>query len=109
MVRKDFVRAWTDVWKPTPSRRRVLQLFGGTAIAVDADNNVTVANSGNDRSQHFTATGAFVRAIGRTGAGSGEFDFPAGVAVRSGSVLTVADLRNNRFQQFVLSRRGGGL
>ena len=48
----------------------------------------------------FTADGQFILKLGTTGSGDGQLDRPAGVAVDSDGDIYVADMRNNRVQQF---------
>ncbi len=69
-------------------------------IAVDGAGNVYVADSGNDRIQKFSASGAFLAKWGSEGSEDGQFLFPEGIAVDSLGDVYVADSENNRIQKF---------
>jgi DNA-binding beta-propeller fold protein YncE len=75
-------------------------------IAVDFDNNVYVADTGNDRIQKFTNDGTFIKKWGSSGESNSKFNAPRGVAVDfdTGNVI-VADTDNQRIQKFT----NGGL
>jgi C1A family cysteine protease len=68
-------------------------------VAFDADGDVYVADTGNNRVQILSADGTYRATLG-TGGGSGdyEFDSPHGVAVDSGGNVYVADSGNHRVQ-----------
>jgi uncharacterized protein (TIGR03663 family) len=69
-------------------------------LAVDAEGNLYVGDSGNDRVQKFDPEGVFIAEVGSLGDGDGEFNEPWGVAVDSEGNLYVADTWNNRIQKF---------
>ncbi len=58
-----------------------------------------MADSGNHRIQVFTAEGKFLRMFGREGAGSGELDWPHGVAVDASGFVYVSEYSNHRLHQ----------
>jgi pimeloyl-ACP methyl ester carboxylesterase len=68
-------------------------------ITTDAEGNVYVADSGNNRIQKFTSTGVLLAVWGSSGSGPGQFNYPAAVAVDSNAVY-VADENNHRIQKF---------
>jgi sugar lactone lactonase YvrE len=71
-------------------------------IGFDADGNVYVFDSFNDRIQKFDSAGTFVTQWGEPGHEDGQFDIPTGsVDAKSGRVY-VADSRNARVQVFDL-------
>jgi len=64
-----------------------------------AGTEVFVADTGNDRIQVFTATGAYQRKWGGRGSANGQFKGPPGLAV-AGGYVHVADRSNHRIQTF---------
>lgn len=68
-------------------------------VAFDADGDVYVADTWNNRVQIFNADGSYRATLG-TGGGSGDYEFngPRGVAVDSGGNVYVADSGNHRVQ-----------
>ena len=68
-------------------------------LAVDNDNNVYVADTGNDRIQKFSSTGAYLGQWGSTGGANGQFNGPRDVLV-TGNDVYVVDTGNNRIQRF---------
>jgi DNA-binding beta-propeller fold protein YncE len=69
-------------------------------ITTDADGNVYVADTDNNRVQKFTSNGAFITKWGSRGAGAGQFDFPFDVATDAAGNVYVADFGNDRVQRF---------
>ena len=68
-------------------------------VAVDAEGNLVVADTGNDRVQVLRPDGSHVRTIGGSqGSGPGQFNCPGGVAVDAEGNLVVADTLNHRVQ-----------
>jgi len=68
-----------------------------SGVAVDGDGNLYVAQ--NHKVQIFDSGGSLVKSWGAYGAGNGQFQYPASVAL-AGKRLYVADLGNNRVQAF---------
>ncbi|MDQ3678781.1 MAG: NHL repeat-containing protein, partial [Actinomycetota bacterium] len=92
----------------------VIRQFGGSGaspgrfkqpahIALDAAENVWVADRGNDRIQKFAPDGTLLLMFGERGTGPGQFVRPTSVSIACNGLLTVADRDNNRIQQFRLS------
>ncbi|MCZ7575549.1 MAG: 6-bladed beta-propeller [Dehalococcoidia bacterium] len=73
-------------------------LFGPRDAAVDSSGNVWVTDTGNDRIQVFTLDGQFVRTIGSSGSGPGQFDEPVGIDIGPDGAIYVADMYNSRVQ-----------
>jgi DNA-binding beta-propeller fold protein YncE len=74
---------------------------GPTYDAVDGSGNLWVVDSGNNRVEEFSSTGAFIRAIGSSGKGNGQFERPTGIAINSATgEVYVADRNNNRIEEF---------
>ncbi|MCH7480282.1 MAG: NHL repeat-containing protein [Chloroflexi bacterium] len=72
---------------------------GPRDVAVDADGNVYVADTGNKRIAVYTENGEFITSIGGFGLGLGQFDEPVGIAIDSNSgLIYVADTWNQRVQ-----------
>jgi predicted membrane-bound mannosyltransferase/DNA-binding beta-propeller fold protein YncE len=74
--------------------------WGPRAVAVDNDERVYVADTGNKRIRVYTSTGQFVRDIGSGGSGPGQLDEPTGLAVHADGRLFVADTWNRRVSVF---------
>jgi hypothetical protein len=72
-------------------------------IAVDNSGNVYVVDTGNNRVQKFTSSGAYVTKWGSAGSGNGQFNEPYGIAVDNSGFLYVVDRKNVRVQQFSLT------
>jgi len=66
------------------------------AVAIDANNNVYIADTGNNRIQKFTLDGFFITRWGAPG----QFNQPRGIAVDSAGYVYVSDTGNNRVQKF---------
>jgi len=67
-------------------------------VAIDLFGYIYVADTGNDRIQVFTDTGAYSRKFGGYGVTAGLFDGPKGICVTSAGTVYVADTGNNRIQ-----------
>jgi DNA-binding beta-propeller fold protein YncE len=89
------------------------QLDGPSGLAFDADDNLYVVDSRNDRIQLFTKDGRLLDHWGRSGAGDGELSRPWGITVDAKGDVYVADWGNSRIQKFSADGRylisfGGG-
>ncbi len=71
-----------------------------SGLAVDADGNLYVADTLNDRIEIFDADGKFISAFGKNGDGPGYFARPKGVAIDSDGHIWVADGMQDRVQVF---------
>ena len=83
------------------------QLQAPHGIAVAPDGSLYVANSGNNRIQHFAADGSYITSWGSFAASSdtetaptGTFNEPWGIAVDQDGFVYVADTWNYRIQKF---------
>src|SRR6266702_2598679 len=104
-----FHRNQPPILKFDPSGK-MLTSFGADmfvqphGMTVDRDGNLWVtdghvANS-NGRVVKFSKDGKFIKAWGKKGSGTGEFDTPHSIAMDSRGRLFVADRGNNRIQIF---------
>jgi sugar lactone lactonase YvrE len=71
-----------------------------TGLAVDADGNLYVCDTLNDRIEIFDADGRFISTFGKNGDGPGYFSRPKGVAVDGDGHIWVADGMQDRVQVF---------
>jgi DNA-binding beta-propeller fold protein YncE len=69
-------------------------------VAVDADGNVYVTDTLNNRVEIFDADGNFITLFGKHGDGPGYFARPKGIAVDSDGHIWVADEMEDRLQVF---------
>ena len=81
-------------------------------MAVDADGNVYVADTGNARVVKLSPAGEVLATFGRKGTGDGEFQEPVAVAVEPTGSILVLDAADGYIQRFspsgeFLSRFGG--
>lgn len=71
-----------------------------TGMAVDADGNLYVCDTLNDRVEVFDADGKFISEYGKNGDGPGYFSRPKGIAIDSDGHIWVADGMQDRVQVF---------
>ena len=98
-----FVRRWGSYGNVTGAAlasQNPVNFFGPRDIAIDADGNLWVTDTGNKRIQKFTPDGAPLGAFGGPGRGQGQFQEPVGIAVMSTGSILVADTWNRRVQRF---------
>lgn len=76
------------------------QISGPHGIEVDAEGDVYLVDTGNNRIQKFSSDGTFIMTWGSPGSGPGEFNHPHGVGFGPGGDLFVAETGNNRVQRF---------
>ena len=76
------------------------EFSGPRGIAVDAVDNVYVADTDNNRIQKFTSSGTYVAQWGTAGTGNTQFNGPWGVGTDTAGNVYVADTGNNRIQKF---------
>ncbi|MFQ6057475.1 MAG: flippase activity-associated protein Agl23 [Anaerolineae bacterium] len=77
------------------------KFWGPRDIAIDAEGNLYVTDTGNKRVQKFSPDGVFLGQWGGAGFAAGQFSEPVGVAISpvSGDIF-VADTWNRRVQRF---------
>ncbi len=71
-----------------------------TGLAVDADGNLYVCDTLNNRIEIFDADGKFISTFGKAGDGPGYFARPKGMAIDSDGHIWVADGQQDRVQVF---------
>ncbi|MDE1845267.1 MAG: hypothetical protein KGI10_08075 [Thaumarchaeota archaeon] len=74
-------------------------LSSPTGIAIDSDNNIYVADSGNSQIKKFDPKGKLLFTLGSIGSSKGEFIHPLGIFVNEKYVY-VLDTGNSRIQMF---------
>ncbi len=77
-----------------------LLFYGPRAIAIDAQGNLFVTDTGNKRVLKFSPNGAPLAQYGGVGADSGRFLEPVGIAIDAQGNIFVADTWNMRIQKF---------
>lgn len=77
------------------------QFWGPRDIAIDAEGNVYVTDTGNKRIQKFDPDGRFLAQWGGVGANPGQFNEPVGIVISpSTGDIFIADTWNRRVQRF---------
>src|SRR5262249_47668997 len=71
-----------------------------SGLAVDADGNLYVADTLNNRIEIFDGDGKFISTFGKAGDGPGYFSRPKGVAIDGDGHVWVADGMQDRVQVF---------
>lgn len=80
------------------------QLFYPTNLALGANNNIYVSETGNFRVQEFTQKGKFVASYGKVGTGIGDFARPKGIAIDKQGRMHVVDAAFENVQ--VINKEG---
>ena len=75
------------------------QLNGPQGAAIDSQNNLWVADGGNNRIEEFNEKGEYVSKFGSEGTGNGQFKGPKGPAIAPNGSLWVSDSGNGRIQK----------
>jgi uncharacterized protein (TIGR03663 family) len=73
-------------------------LFGPRDGVIDSQGNLWVTDTGNDRIQVYTLGGQYVRTVGSSGSGPGQFDEPVGLSIGPDGAIYVADMFNRRVE-----------
>ncbi len=98
---------WGQYGQPTPDNPASLSSFWGPrGIAVDANGNVLVADTGNKRIVVFDKDGNYLTEFGSPGLAPGQFDEPVGIAIAPNGTVYVTDTWNQRVQAFTPSEDG---
>jgi DNA-binding beta-propeller fold protein YncE len=87
------------------SGREPGQMLGPTALAVDGEDNLYLADDILDRITVYDRDGDLVSTWGTKGAGDGEFDGPSGLLFDADDNLLMVDHKNHRVQKFTKDGR----
>jgi DNA-binding beta-propeller fold protein YncE len=68
-------------------------------IAIDAQENVWVSDTGNNRIEKFSDTGEYLAQFGSFGDGKGQFYYPDCIAFDQSANIWVVDQNNHRVQE----------
>jgi DNA-binding beta-propeller fold protein YncE len=75
------------------------QFSGPQGLTFDVEGDIWVTDTGNDRVEGLSESGAFLTQFGSKGSGNGQFTEPTGVAMSEGSFYVV-DHGDDRIEQF---------
>ena len=96
-----FLKAWGGAFLEVGKRQPgPLELFGPRSIAIDADGNLWVTDTGDKRILKFDPDGNPLAQYGGAGSGPGQFNEPVGIAIAPSGEILVADTWNLRIQRF---------
>ena len=76
------------------------QFVWPTAVAIDSDDNLYMADEHNHRITVFDASGRYISHWGDHGSDDGQIDGPAGLVFDSSGAILICDSLNNRVQKF---------
>lgn len=96
----EFVEAWGTFADTGGTLGAPGVFWGPRDVAVDAQGNVYVTDTGNKRVQKFDADGTFLVQFGGAGSGPGQFSEPVGITIAPDGTIYVADTWNRRIQAF---------
>jgi DNA-binding beta-propeller fold protein YncE len=94
---KEWGKPFTEVGVRPPEPG---EFFGPRAMAIDAEGNLLVVDTGNKRVAKFSLDGEPLGSFGEEGGGPGQFNEPVGIAVGANGDIYVADTWNLRVQHF---------
>ncbi len=91
------------VTKFNDSSPGVLERGWPACVATGPNQNVFVTDELRDLIYEFDLDGKFIRHIGESGSGRGEFDRPSGIVISGDGSMYVSDTMNHRVQQLTTS------
>ncbi|HMD80335.1 MAG TPA: NHL repeat-containing protein, partial [Anaerolineales bacterium] len=101
------IKTWGQYGQPIAELPESSSSFWGPrGIAVNAQGQVFVADTGNKRIVVFDEEGNYITEFGSAGLDPGQFDEPVGVAVAPSGTVYVADTWNQRIQAFLPNEDG---
>ncbi|MCI0549925.1 MAG: NHL repeat-containing protein, partial [Anaerolineae bacterium] len=101
------VKTWGQYGQPLAELPESKSSFWGPrGIAVNAQGQVFVADTGNKRIVVFDKDGNYITEFGSAGLDPGQFDEPVSVAVAPSGTVYVTDTWNQRIQAFIPSEDG---
>jgi uncharacterized protein (TIGR03663 family) len=95
-----FLLQWGTFGDGVKEPLTATQFYGPRAIAVDADGNLWITDTGNKRVLKFDPNGQSLGEFGGAGADPGQYLEPVGIAVDANGNIFVADTWNQRIQKF---------
>jgi uncharacterized protein (TIGR03663 family) len=95
-----FLRQWGQFGEAPVAAVSGDLLYGPRDIAVSAEGDVYVSDTGNKRIVRYDPDGNMLGAVGGIGGGDGQFQEPVGLALADDGTLYVADTWNQRVQVF---------
>jgi outer membrane protein assembly factor BamB len=99
----NLVENWGELGTgPGQFQFHTMEVFVFGAVDFDADGNIYVFDSINNRVQKFDSDRNFITEWGSEGSGNGQFDRPVGLVDAVNELVYVLDYRNNRVQVFDL-------
>jgi len=96
----NFLRGWGNFAQTAQAVGAEGQFWGPRDVAIDAQGNVYVTDTGNKRVQKFSPEGEFLGQWGGVGIERGQMDEPVGIAIGSVGHICIADTWNQRVQKF---------
>ncbi len=93
-----YLREWGIFGETAEDISRDGAFYGPRGLALDADDNLYVSDTGNKRVLKYNAQGFLLEAAGGSGSGPGQFQEPVGLAVDADGLVYVADTWNRRIQ-----------
>ena len=101
------IMMWGQYGQPLPEVPESKNSFWGPrGIAVDLQERVFVADTGNKRIVVFDADGNYITEFGTAGLDPGQFDEPVGVGTANDGTVYVTDTWNQRVQAFIPNEDG---
>ena len=95
----NFLTQWgkpaSDLTNPRP-----YDFWGPRDVAIDAEGNVWVADTGSNRLLKFAGDGTFLASVGKRGSEPGQLREPVGIEIAANGDIFVADAWNKRIQHF---------